>query len=343
MTTTPHLGRAARPLETHLASFGERVALRAGAQTLSYADLAGRVRDVADAYAGERRLVLQTPGQDVDSVVEYLGALAADRVVIVAGSHADALIDARDPDVVVGAHRTFRRDVSAHELHPRPRPPALDERHHRLAQAGATRSRRPARQRGRHRRVALDPVRRRRRDHTADALLLRPVRASQPPARRCEPAAHRRLGPRRELLERRRDPRRHHDPGRPAHLRPAGAQSFRGSLDPDAAHADAGRWPDGPRAGPAVRRARPAPRLRPLRHVRRHGGHGTHERAALRPRAGGADLDRPAAGEHHLPPGRGQRRGRRRARLHRTQRDARLCHLARRPRTGQDRRRASHR
>ncbi|MEO5663575.1 MAG: AMP-binding protein [Nocardioides sp.] len=118
MTTAPHLGRAARPLETHLASFGERVALRAGDRNLSYADLAGRVRDVADAYAGARRLVLQTPGQDIDSVVEYLGALAADQVVIVAGSHADALVDAWNPDVVVDATgRDVRRDVSAHELH----------------------------------------------------------------------------------------------------------------------------------------------------------------------------------------------------------------------------------
>lgn len=119
MTTTPRLGRAARPLETHLASFGERVALRAGEQTLSYADLAGRVRDVADAYAGARRLVLLAPGQDIDSVVEYLGALAADQVVLVAGSHADALVEAWDPDVVAGpTGRDVRRDESAHELHP---------------------------------------------------------------------------------------------------------------------------------------------------------------------------------------------------------------------------------
>ena len=118
MTTTPHLGRAARPLETHLASFGERVALRAGAQTLSYADLAGRVRDVADAYAGARRLVLLAPGQDIDSVVEYLGALAAGQVVLVAGSHTDALVEAWDPDVIVGrTGRDVRREVSAHELH----------------------------------------------------------------------------------------------------------------------------------------------------------------------------------------------------------------------------------
>ncbi|WP_310527924.1 AMP-binding protein, partial [Nocardioides sp.] len=119
MTATPHLGRAARPLETHLASFGERVALRTGEQTVSYADLAGRVRDVADAYAGARRLVLLAPRPEIESVVEYLGALAADQVVLVAGSHLDALIEAWDPDVVVGADgRDIRRDESAHELHP---------------------------------------------------------------------------------------------------------------------------------------------------------------------------------------------------------------------------------
>ncbi len=119
MTTTPHLGQAARPLETHLASFGERVALRAGDRTLSYADLAGRVRDVADSYAGERRLVLITPGQDIDSVVEYLGALGAEQVVIVAGSHADTIAEAWDPDVVVSSNgREIRRSESAHDLHP---------------------------------------------------------------------------------------------------------------------------------------------------------------------------------------------------------------------------------
>lgn len=119
MTTTPHLGRAARPLETHLASFGDRVALRAGGTTLSYADLAGRVRDLADSYAGARRLVLLTPGQDIESVVEYLGALAADQVVVVAGGRTEALIEAWDPDVVVGAEgREVRRDGSAHQLHP---------------------------------------------------------------------------------------------------------------------------------------------------------------------------------------------------------------------------------
>ncbi|WP_198016864.1 AMP-binding protein [Nocardioides sp. CF8] len=122
MTTTPHLRRAARPLEAHLASFGDRVALRAGGRTLSYAELAGRVRDVAHAYAGARRLVLLVPGHDIESVVEYLGALSADQVVLVAGSHADALAQAWDPDVIVaspgrGAGRVFRRDVSAHALH----------------------------------------------------------------------------------------------------------------------------------------------------------------------------------------------------------------------------------
>jgi acyl-CoA synthetase (AMP-forming)/AMP-acid ligase II len=118
VTTTSHLGRAARPLETHLASFGERVALRAGKRVLSYADLAGRVREVADVYAGARRLVLLTPGQDIDSVVEYLGALAADQVVLVAGGHTDALAEAWDPDVIVGsAGRDVRRDVTTHDLH----------------------------------------------------------------------------------------------------------------------------------------------------------------------------------------------------------------------------------
>ena len=57
---------------------------------------------------------------DVDGVVAYLGALAADQVVLLAGDSAlDGLAAAYDPDVVVGARG--RRDVrpeTAHELHP---------------------------------------------------------------------------------------------------------------------------------------------------------------------------------------------------------------------------------
>ena len=45
-----------------------------------------------------------------------------------------------------------------------------------------------------------------------------------------------------------------------------------------------GRRPDGARAGASLRRARPAPGLRPLRDVRRHRGHRPDERAAPRPR-----------------------------------------------------------
>ena len=78
-------GATARPgllLERHLAEHGHRPALVTRDETLTHADLAGRVSEVAARYAGARRVVVLSPRNDVDSVVEHLGALAADQVVL---------------------------------------------------------------------------------------------------------------------------------------------------------------------------------------------------------------------------------------------------------------------
>lgn len=120
MTTAPQVRPTPAPLIAHLASFGERRALVTADGTLSYADLARRVEEAAAAYAGGRRLVLLTPDNDVDSVVEYVAALAAEQVVLVSSpTAAPGLEEAYAPDVVAGPQgRDWRSDESRHALHP---------------------------------------------------------------------------------------------------------------------------------------------------------------------------------------------------------------------------------
>lgn len=120
MTLTPETRRRPAALVAHLASYGDRPALLAPEGALSYAELAGRVAEVARVYAGARRLVLLTPRNDVPSVVEYLGALAADQVVLLAGeATVESLRAAYRPDVVAGPHgRGSVPERSAHHLHP---------------------------------------------------------------------------------------------------------------------------------------------------------------------------------------------------------------------------------
>ncbi|QBX54828.1 AMP-dependent synthetase [Nocardioides seonyuensis] len=119
MTTLPDLLRG-HALVEHLTRQGAHPALRQGKESVTYADLADRVSDVAEAYAGGRRLVLLTPRNDVASVVEYLGAMAAGQVVLMcAPASRDALVAAYDPDVVAsGVAREWRREGSVHDLHP---------------------------------------------------------------------------------------------------------------------------------------------------------------------------------------------------------------------------------
>ncbi len=114
----------AASLVAHLASFGERIALRgSGAPEggLSYGELAGRVAEYVERLGPVRRLVLLEGGNDVDSLVAYLGAHAAGSPVLLTGPGAarDALVAAYDPDVVIaGGELTERRDHAATELHP---------------------------------------------------------------------------------------------------------------------------------------------------------------------------------------------------------------------------------
>ncbi|WP_107773387.1 AMP-binding protein [Nocardioides sediminis] len=120
MTTAPEVRPTLAPLIAHLASFGERRALVTAEETVTYADLARRVERAAAAFAGARRLVLVTPGNDVDSVVEYVAALAADQAVLVSSpAAAPGLAEAYAPDVVVGRDGPEpRSEGSRHDLHP---------------------------------------------------------------------------------------------------------------------------------------------------------------------------------------------------------------------------------
>ncbi len=115
--------RLPRRLVPHLRHHGGATALIApGAERdrLTYAELADRVEAEAATYGAARRLVLVEGRTDVDGIVAYLGALAADQVVLLAAEPAlDGLAAAYDPDVVVAAPgRVDIRPQTTHDLHP---------------------------------------------------------------------------------------------------------------------------------------------------------------------------------------------------------------------------------
>ena len=115
------------PFVARLAAHGDRVAVVAEGQTLSYATLAGRVDDVARGLGTTRRLVLVAGGNRLDTLVTYLAALRAGHVVLLAGDldaeQLGALVTAYDPDVVASVQSgswqvVARRPGSTHDLHP---------------------------------------------------------------------------------------------------------------------------------------------------------------------------------------------------------------------------------
>ena len=106
-----------------LRDHGDRPALMVGDAAVSYADLADRVDALRARLGTTRRLVLLAGGNDVDSVVGYLAALAGGHpVVLLPGDNPGnlaAVRDAYDPDVVLsGGHLDERRAGTAHDLHP---------------------------------------------------------------------------------------------------------------------------------------------------------------------------------------------------------------------------------
>ena len=91
--------------------------------TVSYADLADRVDDLAAQLGGNRRLVLLAGENDLDSLVGYLAALQGGHPVLLLpgdnAGHLEAVVAAYDPDVVLDAHGLHeRRPGTRHDLHP---------------------------------------------------------------------------------------------------------------------------------------------------------------------------------------------------------------------------------
>jgi len=107
-------------LVEHLASRGEDSALLTVDRRLSYRQLADRVAASASDLGSRRRLVLLETRNDVDTVVNYLGALAGGHVVLPVSAGADhtAMVDAYDPDVVIVDGSVRHRHLPANELHP---------------------------------------------------------------------------------------------------------------------------------------------------------------------------------------------------------------------------------
>jgi acyl-CoA synthetase (AMP-forming)/AMP-acid ligase II len=117
--------RLSRPGTTNpfgdLARHGQRPALVAGGQSVTYADLAGRVRERA-AHLGERRRLVQLEcHNDVETVVTYLAALEGHHPVLLTGPSCprDELAAAYRPEVVArGALLEERAQVAPAALHP---------------------------------------------------------------------------------------------------------------------------------------------------------------------------------------------------------------------------------
>jgi acyl-CoA synthetase (AMP-forming)/AMP-acid ligase II len=112
-------------LVARLADHGGRVALLGNGAPdggLTYADLAQRVQGMADRLGPVRRLVMVEGANDVESVVAYLGALAAGCPVLLTGPGAarDLLASAYSPDVVwsPAGGLVEHRAEPAVELHP---------------------------------------------------------------------------------------------------------------------------------------------------------------------------------------------------------------------------------
>ncbi|MDT7742127.1 MAG: hypothetical protein QOE59_1205, partial [Actinomycetota bacterium] len=121
--TTAAPTRPAPAFVSGLRHHGDRAALISGSGSLSYAELADRVDDAADALAGPRRLVLVNASATVPSLVGYLGALRAGHVVLLAPANDPATVASLrrhwDPDIVLGADATAlqARPESRHALH----------------------------------------------------------------------------------------------------------------------------------------------------------------------------------------------------------------------------------
>ncbi len=120
MATTP----APRSPADLLGRFGDRPALLFEGSAISYDALDRRVEERAAQLGPGRRLVMLSGGNDVETVVSYLGALRGGHVPwLVPKGPNEELVERFDPDVVVSRCAGFpvirhRRAGSVHRLHP---------------------------------------------------------------------------------------------------------------------------------------------------------------------------------------------------------------------------------
>ncbi|KUH69557.1 AMP-dependent synthetase [Mycolicibacterium novocastrense] len=108
------------PLIEHLRGYGDNVAVHTDTQHVTYAALADRVAGVMPDLGGSRRLVLLETRNDIDTLVHYLAALAADHVVlpVPAGREHSTILRTYEPDTVVGdGVIRHRRSAGARRLH----------------------------------------------------------------------------------------------------------------------------------------------------------------------------------------------------------------------------------
>ena len=108
------------PVLDHLGGHGEQVAVLTDTQLLSYHQLADRVAVAAQDLGAERRLVLLETRNDLATLVHYLGALAAEHVVlpVPAGRDHSSMRQTYEPDIVVDGNGIHHRHRGGrHRLH----------------------------------------------------------------------------------------------------------------------------------------------------------------------------------------------------------------------------------
>ena len=107
-------------LVDHLRAHGERVAVLTETGQLTYRALADRVAAAAGEFGRCRRLVMLETRNDTTTLVDYLGALAGNHVVlpVPAGRDNSAMLATYRPDVIVDAGGVHtRHSSSGHRLH----------------------------------------------------------------------------------------------------------------------------------------------------------------------------------------------------------------------------------
>lgn len=106
-------------LVEHLRGHGDRVAVLTDTAQLTYSELADRVADAALALGGHRRLVLLEARNDISTLVHYLGALAAEHVVLPVDARRDhtAIEETYAPDIVIDDRGVHHRHHNHRPLH----------------------------------------------------------------------------------------------------------------------------------------------------------------------------------------------------------------------------------